>query len=111
MKPTETMKQKLTRVAEELGSAMRQQAGGRWNRVRTAKRNLGNRHVWRFRPGSGEPDRFLLFSHHAMTDGENPAATLLAQLEAAHWLDRLQDGPETTFRLESGGRLRARSLD
>ena len=90
---------------------MHKQAGGRWGAVQTATRNLGSRHVWRFRSGTGEPDRFLLLSHRAMTEGENPTATVLAQLHEAHWLDRMQEGPETSFRLESSGRLRARSVE
>jgi hypothetical protein len=111
MERHETKQQKLARVAHELGAAMRSQAGGRWGSVRTARRNLGDRHVWRFRPGDGEPDRFLLLPHRAMMEGENPTATLLAQLEQARWLDRMQAGPETSFRLSSNGRLRARSVE
>ena len=111
MKPIETTQEKLARVAGELGMAMRTQATGRWNTVRTASRDLGNRHVWRFRTGGGDPDRFLVVSHRAMTAGESPTASLLEQLQQARWLDRLQAGPETSFRLTSSGRLRARSAD
>lgn len=104
----ETTQQKLARVARELGAAMRKQAAGRWSTVRTATRDLGDRRVWRFRTGSGEPDRFLLLSHRSMTKGDNPTATVLAQLEAARWLDRLQEGPATAFQLAPNGRLSAR---
>jgi hypothetical protein len=107
----ETTKQKLTRVARELGAAMHQQAGGRWSSLRTAKRDLGDRHVWRFRAGGGDPDRFLLLSHRCMTEGEDPTATVLSQLNQQRWLDRLQDGPETHFRLARGGRLQGRSAN
>lgn len=110
MKPMETPQQKITRVARELGAAMHRRVGGRLGAVRTAKRNLGNRYVWRFRTGAGEPDRFLHVPHRAMTDGENPTAILLAQLDEARWLDRMQTGPETAFRLMPGGRLRARPV-
>jgi hypothetical protein len=111
MEPKETTQQKLTRVAKELGSAMRKQAGGRWGAVRTARRNLGTRHVWRFRTDGGDPDRFLLISHRSMTEGRNPTATLLAQLQEARWLDRMHAGPETSFMLAPNGRLRARSVE
>lgn len=107
----ETNQQKLARVARELGAEMRRQAGGRWRNVRTAKRDLGDRHVWRFRTAGDSPDRFLLLSHRAMTAGENPTATLLAQLEEARWLDRMHTGPETSFRLAPSGRLQARATD
>lgn len=111
MKPMETRQQKLSRVAREIGAEISQQAGGRWRNLRTARRNEGKRHVWRFRAGSGEPDRYLHLSHQAMADGENSAATLLAQLRDARWLDRMQEGPETSFILAPSGRLRVRSAD
>jgi len=111
MEPTETTQQKIDRVAHELGTAMRKQAGRRWGSVRTAKRKLATRYVWRFRTGAGEPDRFLSLAHRAMSEGENPTATLLAQLDAAQWLDRMQAGPETSFRLARGGHLRARATE
>jgi hypothetical protein len=107
----ETTKQKLTRVARELGAAMHQQAGGRWSSLRTAKRDLGDRHVWRFRTGGGDPDRFLLLSHRSMTEGEDPTTTVLSQLNQQRWLDRLHEGPETHFRLAPSGRLRGRAVD
>lgn len=111
MASKETTQQKLVRVAQELGSAMRAQAGGRWGAVRTAKRNLGNRHVWRFRTRSGDPDRYILISHRSMTEGRNPTATLLDQLQEARWLDRLDEGPETSFTLAANGRLRGRPIE
>jgi hypothetical protein len=109
MDAMETPQQKLTRVAREVGTVIREQAGGRWERVRTAERNEGKRHVWRFRSG-GQPDRFLHLSHRAMTKGEDPTTTLLAQLQRADWLDRMQQGPETTFFLAPSGRLQARGM-
>ncbi len=108
MDRNETSQQKLARVADEIGSAIRQQARGRWADVRTAERSSDGRHVWRFRPGAGEPDRFLHLSHRAMTEGTNPAGRVLRQLTEAHWLDRLTTGPETSFVLAPSGRLRAR---
>lgn len=110
MDPMENKQQLLERVARELGAAMHRQAGTRWGAVRTARRNLGNRHVWRFRTAN-DPDRFLVLSHRAMTTGDNPVARLLAQLEEQGWLDRLQRGPQTQFRLGSRGRLQARPLE
>lgn len=108
MEPMESQQQKLTRVVSEVGAAMHRRARGEWGKVRTARRNLGDRHVWRFRTGAGEPDRFLMLSHQSMTSGDNPAAAVLAQLDKADWLERMQAGPETVFRLSAGGGLRAR---
>lgn len=104
----ETTDQKIARVAREVGSALRSQAGSRWDSLRLGRRNLGNRHVWRFRTGGGDPDRYLLLSHRSMTNGRDPAATVLAQLREERWLDRMQAGPETLFTLAANGRLRAR---
>src|SRR5690606_39918683 len=106
MDPMESKQQLLERVARELGAAMRRQAGTRWGAVQTARRNLGDRHVCRFRTAN-DPDRFLMLSHRALTTGDNPVARLLAQLEEQGWLDRLQRGPQTKFRLGSRGRLQA----
>jgi hypothetical protein len=111
MDPMEKKETKLARVVRELGAAIHEQANGRWSSVRMAKRDLGNSHVWRFRTGGGEPDRFLVVPHRGMTGGESPAAVLLTQLEKARWLDRMQEGPETRFRLTSSGRLRARPAE
>lgn len=110
MSSKETSQQKIVRVAQELGTAMRSQAGRRWGAVRTARRNLGDRHVWRFRTRSGDPDRYLLISHRSMTEGRNPTAALLEQLQEARWLDRFDEGPETSFTLASNGRLRGRAM-
>lgn len=110
MRPEEP-KHQLTRVAREIGAALHQQAGRRWSAVRTARRNLGDRYVWRFRIGKDQPDRFLLLSHDDMTQGENPADTLLTRLNDARWLDRLHSGPETRFKLAANGDLRGRPLD
>lgn len=111
MDSMESQQQKLTRVVSELGTAMHRRARGEWGKVRTARRNLGDRHVWRFRTGKDSPDRFLMLSHQSMTNGENPAAAVLAQLDKAGWLNRMQSGPETVFRLVSGGRLQARPME
>jgi len=111
MEPRETPQQKIARVAHELGAELHRAVDGKWGPLRIARRNLGNRHVWRFRSTGGAPDRFLLLSHRAMTEGENPTARLLAQLEKERWVDRMQAGPETAFSLLPSGRLRARSVD
>lgn len=111
MSSKETSQQKIVRIAEELGTAMRSQAGRRWGAaVRTARRNLGDRHVWRFRSRGGA-DRYLLIPHRSMTEGRNPTATLLDQLQEARWLDRLEEGPETSFKLSPNGRLHGRSVE
>ncbi len=105
----ESPEQKLARVAQEVGTALRKQVSGRWGGVRTARRSSSKRHVWRFRPGSGQPDRFLHLSHRAMVEGDDPTSRLLGQLKEAGWLERMQRGPETSFRLGASGELRARN--
>ncbi|HEX2095334.1 MAG TPA: hypothetical protein VHG28_23260 [Longimicrobiaceae bacterium] len=107
MDPKETKRQQITRVAQELSTAIRRQARGRWKEVRTAERNEPGRHVWRFQPGRGGSERFLHIEHRAMVQGKNPAARLLKRLEAEEWLDRLQQGPETALLLSRDGQLAA----
>ncbi|HEV2148663.1 MAG TPA: hypothetical protein VGR37_14765 [Longimicrobiaceae bacterium] len=107
MDPKETQKQRITRVARELGPAIREQARGRWTGLRTAERNEPGRHVWRFRSGPGGSERFLHIEHRAMMRGKDPAARLLERLEAEQWLDRLHDGPETALLLSRDGQLAA----
>lgn len=107
MDPKETQKQTVTRVAQELGSAIRRQVRDQWNGVRMADRNEPGRHVWRFRSGAGGGERFLHIEHRAMVGGKNPAGRLLEQLQAEQWLDRLQQGPETALLLSRNGQLAA----
>ncbi|HEX2080461.1 MAG TPA: hypothetical protein VHG08_22350 [Longimicrobium sp.] len=109
MTPREMQKQQITRVAGELTAAIREQARGRWSRVHTAERNEPGRHVWRFRTGPGEGERFLAIEHRAMVK-EGNAASLLEQLQAGRWLDRLQQGPETAVLLSHDGQLTALPL-
>lgn len=106
MDPQETRNQTLSRVARELSAEIRRQAHRRWDSVRMAERNEGKRHVWRFRSAEDGVERFLHVPHMVMAQGENPSAELQAQLDRARWLDRLQDGPETSFLLSPSGRLR-----
>jgi hypothetical protein len=106
MTPKETRQETLSRVARELGAGISSEAHGRWGSIRTAHRNEGKRHVWRFKSASDGVERFLHVPHSAMVEGENAAQTVLAQLGAAKWLDRIQDGPERSFRLSSSGRLK-----
>lgn len=103
----ETRTERMTRVAEELGTALRRQARGRWKKVRTAQRNERNRRVWRFRFPAGGGERFLYIRHQAMLEGGDPAGRLLDQLEAEHWLDRLRQGPAAALVLTKEGRLEA----
>jgi hypothetical protein len=103
----ESQKQRITNVARELSTTIRRQARDRWTRVRTAQRNERGRHVWRFQESPGGDERFLHIEHRAMVSGKNPAARLLEQLEAEHWLDRLQEGPETALLLSRDGQLAA----
>ena len=106
MTPREMQKQQITRVAGELSAAIREQARGRWSRVHTAERNEGGRHVWRFRAGPGEGERFLHIEHRAMVQGKN-AAALLEQVQTGRWLDLLQQGPGTAVLLAPDGQLTA----
>jgi predicted site-specific integrase-resolvase len=105
MDSQESTEQRLTRVIQELGSSIRDQARGRWKGVRTAQRKQGSRQVWRFRTGDRK-ERFLFVPHDAMVQGRDAAEVLMAQLRAERWLDRLQTGPETAYVLSPAGRLK-----
>lgn len=107
----ESRQQRVTRVAQELSTPLRRQAHDRWSQLRTAQRNEQGRHVWRFRSGPSERERFLHIEHSAMVQGKDPAARLLGQLEAEHWLDRLHTGPEAAFVLSDDGQLAALPLN
>jgi len=94
---------RVAEVAKEIGGVLRRQARKRWETVRTAERNEGNRHVWRFQPGPDGGERFLHVTHEAMLQGDTP--TLLGQLKSGRCFQRLHDGPETSLLLSRGGRL------
>lgn len=98
---------KVSEVAKELGAVLRRQARKRWETVRTAERNEGNRHVWRFQAGPDGTERFLHVMHDAMVQGKNAAPTLLEQLRTGRCFERLHDGPETSLLLSRDGRLEA----
>lgn len=98
--------QQISRVARELGTALRRQAKGKWTAVRTAGRSEDRRHAWRFaHADSSQGTRFLRVTHKAMMQSAAPVPMLLEQLNAGRWLDRLNEGPETSLVLRSGGRL------
>lgn len=97
--------QKVAEVAREIGPVLRRQARKRWEAVRMAERNEGNRHVWRFSNASDGGERFLHVPHAAMVRGDTPAATLLAQLRTGEWMERMEKGPETAFVLSKNGRV------
>ncbi|HEX6751525.1 MAG TPA: hypothetical protein VF092_29805 [Longimicrobium sp.] len=99
--------QKLARVVKEVGAVLRRQARKRWDTVRTAERDEGNRHVWRFQQSGSGDARFIHVSHDAIRQGD--AATLLDQLRAGRCFTRLDRGPETALLLSTGGRLEAYS--
>lgn len=107
MNPQETQKERITRVAGELSSAIKSQARGRWRQVRTAERNEPGRHVWRFQAGPGTGERFLHIEHGAMVKGKDSAARLLEQLQSGRWLDLLADGPGNAVLLNRDGELTA----
>jgi hypothetical protein len=106
MSPKETSQETLSRVTRELGAGIRRQARTHWGSIRTAHRNEGKRHVWRFKSGADGTERFLHVPHKSMVSANDAAETLMAQLGAAKWLDRMQEGPETSFLLSSSGRLK-----
>lgn len=93
--------QKVAQVAKQIGAELRKQARKSWQGVRTAERNEGNRHVWRFRSPEDGRERFLHVSHREMVQGD--AADLLEQLKSGGWIDRLSQGPETALLLSKSG--------
>jgi hypothetical protein len=104
MEGREQHNQKVASVAKEIGAVLRRQARKRWETVRTADRNEGNRHVWRFQAGPGQAERFLHVTHEAMMQTD-AAPTLIAQLKTGRLFERLHRGPETSLLLSRGGRL------
>jgi hypothetical protein len=109
MDASESRRDRGSRVAEELGAALRRQAAKTWRGVRSSHRAEKRGHAWRFRAGPEDGGRFLRVTHAAMAEGGWRAPGLLAQLETGRWLDRLHDGPETSLVLHEGGRLEARN--
>jgi hypothetical protein len=107
MKSDETQKQQITRVAQELSATIKQQARGRWRRVKTAERNEDGRHVWRFLAGPGVAERFLHIEHKTMMHGKDAAARLLGHLGDGRWMDVLQKGPDNSVLLTRDGELTA----
>ena len=107
MEGHEHQQRKVAEVAKELGAVLRRQARKRWETVRTAERNEGNRHVWRFQAGPGGSERFLHVTHEAMAQGGDAAHLLIEQLRNGRCFQRLHDGPETSLLLSKGGRLEA----
>jgi hypothetical protein len=107
MKPQETQKQQITRVAGELSTAIKRQARGRWRQVRTAERNESGRHVWRFVSAPGQDERFLCIEHRSMVQDKNAAAQLLKHLGDGRWMDLLQQGPDNSVLLTREGELTA----
>ena len=103
MESRENQSQKVAQVARKIGAELRKQARKSWQGVRTAERNEGNRHVWRFRSSEDGSERFLHLSHREMVQGDDPAADLLAQLKAGRWIDRLSSGSENALILSKGG--------
>ena len=106
MENRDHQQRKVAAVAKEIGGVLRRQARKRWETVRTAERNEGNRHVWRFQAGPDGGERFLHVSHEAMVD-ENAGPVLLEQLRSGRVFERLHRGPETSLLLSKGGRLEA----
>jgi hypothetical protein len=101
MEARENRSERVAKAARVIGAELRKQARKSWQGVRTAERNEGNRHVWRFRSPKDGSDRFLHLSHREMVLGG--PASLLRQLEAAGWIDRLTSGSENALILAKGG--------
>ncbi len=106
MEPQETNQPSISTVIHDMGAILRQQARERWKGVRTSQRKERGRHVWRFRSAADSQERFLHVPRESMTHGKNPAASLLNQLEDAHWLDQLHEGPERSYLLSPAGNLK-----
>jgi hypothetical protein len=100
MEARENRSARVANAARQIGAELRKQARKSWEGVRTAERNEGNRHVWRFRSAKDGSDRYLHLSHREMVQGD-PAA-LLRQLETAGWTDRLS-GAGSAVILSKGG--------
>jgi hypothetical protein len=98
-------REQRARVALELGRLIRRQARRRWSTVRTAERNAGGHHVWRFRFGPEASERFLHVTHAAMDQPADASRLLFQQLRTSRWLDRLVEGPETALCLSESGHL------
>lgn len=107
MAKRETHEQKMSRVAKELGDAVRRQASGKWSTMRMGERDESHGHAFKFRPTPGSDIRYLRVTHKAMGQ---PVPVLMEQLQAGRWLDRLTDGPETSLVLHEDGRLEARAV-
>jgi hypothetical protein len=103
MDSRENHSQKVAQVARQIGAELRKQARKSWQGVRTAERNEGNRHVWRFRSAADGSERFLHVAKSEMITGDDAAANLLEQLKAGGWIDRLSRGPETALLLSKAG--------
>lgn len=101
MAARENRGQKVAQVARQMGAELRKQARKRWTGVVTAERNEGDRHVWRFRSPADGSERFLHLPHREMVQGDS--ASLLQQLEAAGWTDRLSGGAGNAIILSKGG--------
>ena len=101
MESRDNKSQKVAQVARQIGAELRKQARKSWQGVRTAERNEGNRHVWRFRSPDDGRESFLHVSHRDMVQADT--ATLLAQLNDGAWIDRLSSGPETALLLSKSG--------
>lgn len=101
MESRDNKSQKAAKVARQIGAELRKQARKSWQGVRTAERNEGTRHVWRFRSPEDGSERFLYVSRSDMAQGD--AAGLLAQLNEGAWIDRLSHGPETALLLSKSG--------
>ena len=101
MEARENRSERVAQAAREIGTELRKQARKSWQGVRTAERNEGNRHVWRFRSPEDGSERFLHLSHREMVLGG--PASVLRQLETARWTDHLQSGIENALILAKGG--------
>ena len=109
MARNEAHDQNMSRVARELGTALKHETANKWGAVRMQVREEDRRHAWRFRSDSDGSQRFLRVTHKAMSQSDNPVPMLIEQLQAGRWLDRLQGGPETSLVLFKDGRLEARA--
>jgi hypothetical protein len=105
MESSESRSEQRAQVSRALGRRLRRDARRRWDGVRTAERSERGHQVWRFRPGAGAGERFLHVANEAMEQAEDAGRALFRQLRAGRWLDRLDEGGETSLRLTAAGRI------
>ena len=95
----------VSRMAREVAVAIRGRLRGTSPDTSVSHRSEGRMHVWRFRTGPSESERYLRVAHAAMARGDN-AGQLLKQLDREQWEERLFARPTESLVLSEAGRLK-----